>query len=84
MAISILISSRDQRGYQERSQNPETCMDPELDGYGIGDEAPDEDPEAAPEDGDHREPGPDVDVGVVRQVEQPRVVGEWKSSWRDN
>ena len=51
-------------------------MDSELDDNGIGDEAPGNDPEAAPKDGDEREPGADVKVRVVSQVVQPRVVGK--------
>ena len=68
------------RGYHKCSQKPEAGMDPEPDDDGVGNEAPDDDPEAAPEDGDHREPGPDVEVRVVRQVVQPGVVGERKAS----
>ncbi len=51
-------------------------MDPEPDDDGVRDEASGDHPEAAAEDGNHGKPDPDVEVGKVGEVVEPRVVGE--------
>ncbi len=54
-------------------------MDPDPDNDGVRDNATEDDPEAAAEDGDEGKPGADVEVGEVGQVVQASVVGVRKA-----
>ncbi len=67
--------------YHESSKKPESGMNPHFDNYCVWDDTPEDDPEAAPEYGDEREPGPDVEVGEVGEVVQTSVVSVRKSGY---
>ncbi len=56
-------------------------MNPHFDNNRVWDNTPENDPEAAPEYGDEREPGPDVEVGEVGEVVQASVVSVRKSGY---